>query len=71
VQAARKRLARLVALVAFGLIVSAAAVSAPVGAQLAPPFDGNPVSPDEGRPTEKSGVHQWGAKTFRSQTRWR
>jgi hypothetical protein len=41
---ARKRLARLSALVAFGLAFVAVAYAAPASAQSAPPFDGNPIS---------------------------
>jgi hypothetical protein len=48
VHEARKRMARLSLLVACGLIFAAIALAAPVGAQTAPPFDGNPVSPGLG-----------------------
>lgn len=48
-QGAGKRVARLSASIAGGLIVAAAVgFSAPAGAQPAPPMDGSPVSPGLG-----------------------
>jgi hypothetical protein len=48
VQGGSKTLARLSAFIILGLILAALIGASPAGAQLAPPWDGNPVSPGLG-----------------------